>query len=216
MSPLIQGIIKQSPPFFLSIVSQERKEISATCHTLLNTKLSELKESLAEDDSLLHCLEVASEKGAPLWITARPIKEHGFALRKGAFIDAIHLRYGLRPPRLPPNCVCGSNFMIKHALNCKCWGFHIYELRNITTDLLTGTSSDVMMEPPLQPLLGKVFKYHTTITDDNARADIAVSNFWSPCLHSIFDVCVFNPFSSTYNKCSLKTCHKKNEMEKTI
>ena len=219
LSPLIKSIINQSPPFSLSIVSQEKKEISATCHTLLNTKSSELKESLAEDDSLLHCLEVASEKGAPLWITARPIKEHRFALRKGAFIDAIDLRYGLRPPTLPPNCVCGSNFMIKHALNCKCGGFPSIrhnELRNITTDLLTGTSSDVMMEPPLQPLLGKVFKYRTTITDDNARADIAVSNFWSPCLHSFFDVCVFNPFSSTYNKCSLKTCQKKNEMEKTI
>ena len=33
-------------------------------------------------------------------------------------------------------------------------------------------------------------------------------------IRSFFDVHVFNPFSSTYNKCSLKTCHKRNEMEK--
>ena len=81
LSPLIQAIINHSPPSFLSIVEyiSRKKEISATCHTLLNTKLSELKESLAEDDSLLRCLEVASEKGASSWLTARPIKEHAFA-----------------------------------------------------------------------------------------------------------------------------------------
>ena len=195
----------------------QKKEISATHHTLLNTKLSELKESLAEDYSLLCCLEVASEKGASSWLTAKPIKEHGFVLHKGAFIDAIHLRYGLTPPRLPPNCVYGSNFIVEHALNCKCGDFPSIrhnELHDITADLLTETSSDVMMEPLLQSLSGEVFKYRTTITDDNARADIAVSNFWSPCLRSFFDVRVFNLFSSTYNKCSLKQCHKRNEMEK--
>ena len=170
----------------------QKKEISATHHTLLNTKLSELKESLAEDYSLLCCLEVASEKGASSWLTAKPIKEHGFVLHKGAFIDAIHLRYGLTPPRLPPNCVYGSNFIVEHALNCKCGDFPSIrhnELHDITADLLTETSSDVMMEPLLQSLSGEVFKYRTTITDDNARADIAVSNFWFPCLYTFFLWC---------------------------
>ena len=102
---------------------------------------------------------------------------------------------------------------MEHALNYKCGSFpsirHI-ELLDITADLLTETSSDVMMEPSLQPLSDEVFNYRTTITDDNARVDIAVSNFWSPYLHFFFDIRVFNPFSSTYNKCSLK----RNEMEK--
>ena len=72
LSPLIQAIINHSS----SSTSQEKKEISTTRHTLLNTKLSELKESFAEDDSLLCCLELAREKGASSWLTARPIKEH--------------------------------------------------------------------------------------------------------------------------------------------
>ena len=102
------------------------------------------------------------------------------ALHKGAFIDAIHLRYGLTPPRLTINCVCGGNFTVEHALNCKCGGFPSIrhnELRDITADLVTETSSDVMMEPPLQLLSSEVFKYRTTITDDNTGADITVSNF---------------------------------------
>ena len=167
--------------------------------------------------SLLRCLEGTSKKGAFSWLIATPIKEHRFALHKGGFIDAIHLRYGLMPPRLPPNCVCGSNFTVKYALNCKCGDFPSIshnKLRDITADLLTETSSDVMMEPPLHPLSGEVFKYRTTIRDDNARTDIAVSNFWYPCLRFIIDIHVFNPFNSTYNKCSLKMCHKRNEMEK--
>ena len=73
------------------------------------------------------------------------------------------------PLCLPPNCVCGSNFTVEHVLNCKCGGFPSIrhnELRNITADLLTETSSDIMMEPPLQPLSGEVFKVRTTITED--------------------------------------------------
>ena len=36
-------------------------------------------------------MELAQEKGASSWLTTLPIKEHGYALHKGAFKDAIAL-----------------------------------------------------------------------------------------------------------------------------
>ena len=53
---------------------------------------------------------LASEKGSSSWATTLPIADHGFALHKGAFRDALCLRYGWTPPRLPCKCACGASF----------------------------------------------------------------------------------------------------------
>ena len=37
---------------------------------------------------------LAQEKGTSGWLTVLPFEEHGFALHKGAFRDAMALRYG--------------------------------------------------------------------------------------------------------------------------
>ena len=36
-------------------------------------------------------MEVSQEKGASTWLTALPINDHGFALHKSAFRDALSL-----------------------------------------------------------------------------------------------------------------------------
>ena len=116
-------------------------------------------------------LVVASEKGASSWLTTLAIVEHGFALHKGAFIVAICLRYGLTPPHLPSHCICGSSFNIDHAMNCKCGGFPSIrhnEQRNITAELLTEFRSNVLIQPPLQPLTGKQLSHQSSNTEDNA------------------------------------------------
>ena len=38
-------------------------------------------------------VELAQEKCASAWLTVLPIEEHGFALHKGTFRDALTLRY---------------------------------------------------------------------------------------------------------------------------
>lgn len=76
--------------------------------------------------------------------------------------------------------ICGSSLTFEHTLNCKCGGFPSLrhnELRDITANLLTEICPDVHIEPMLQSLSGEQFSYQSAITDDNARSDIAVSNF---------------------------------------
>ena len=63
--------------------------------------------------------------------------------------------------------------------------------------------------------LNQLFRhYQSAITNDNAKADIAVSSFWSSRQHSFLDIRVFNPFSHTYNNSSIKACHRRNEKDK--
>ena len=44
--------------------------------------------------SLQRSMELSQEKGASAWLTSLPIDDHGFALHKSAFRDALSLRYG--------------------------------------------------------------------------------------------------------------------------
>jgi hypothetical protein len=118
----------------------------------------------------------------------------------------------------PPVHACGTAFNIDHALNCHTGGFPSLrhnDLRDITDNLLNETCSDVSVEPILQPLSGENFSYRTANTDDDARADIAASNFWTPRQRSFFDIRVFNPFSSLYKKTSIISGHRRNEQEKS-
>ena len=126
-------------------------------------------------------IEVAAEKGASSWLTTLPVEEHGFYLSKTAFWDAIHLRYGLKPERLPDKCVCGVQFSVEHALTCPHGGFTFVrhnEIRDMTTNLLSEVCHGVKTEPDLQPFTGETLSYQTVNWQENAKLDIRAQGFW--------------------------------------
>ena len=103
-------------------------------------------------------MDAASEKGASNWLTALPIEEQGFILSKSDFRDALHLRYGWHPPRLPSQCVCGKDFSVDHSLSCSHGGYlgiRHNEVRDLLGHLLEETCSNVSLEPALQHLDGE-------------------------------------------------------------
>ena len=67
-------------------------------HQENNVKTSAEAEEIAEllPALLRTAIYQAKEKGSSTWLTALPLVEHGFALHKGAFHDALALRYGCR------------------------------------------------------------------------------------------------------------------------
>ena len=115
-APLVRLILDQSESFILEVdEAQSRMRINARkFHRQHETRTAEdLKQNLPT--KLQRALSICSEKGVSSWLSALPISEHGFVLHKGAFRDALCLRYGWRPSHLPSNCVCGQNFFIEHA-----------------------------------------------------------------------------------------------------
>jgi hypothetical protein len=84
-------------------------------------KLSYVKSTL--NPQKLKLLEAITEKGASNWLSALPLKEHGFYLNKQLFWDSISMRYGLPIARLPAKCACDHVFNVEHALSCKTGGF---------------------------------------------------------------------------------------------
>ena len=61
-------------------------------------------------------IDLAQEKEVSSWLTALPLKEHGFTLHKSVFQDALALRYGWVPSHIPSHCGCGQSFSVQHAL----------------------------------------------------------------------------------------------------
>ena len=114
--------------------------------------------------NLQRSTELSSEKGASTWLTTLPLSDHGFTLQKGAFRDAMCLRYGWLPQQPPSRCVCDQKFLLEHALSCSRGGFPSIrhnEIRDITADLLTETCHGVDTEPCLQPITDEVFSYRS-------------------------------------------------------
>ena len=122
-----------------------------------------VKPQLSPD--LRRLVDLASQKGASSWLTALPLQEHGFALSKGTFRDALRLRYGWQLDNLPTECVCGAAFTPSHALHCPSGGYPTIrhnQVRDFLAPLMGEFCTDVKLEPTLQPLSGETFTRKTT------------------------------------------------------
>ncbi len=114
-----------------------------------------------------------------------------------SFRDAVCLRYGWTPKRLPSKCVCDQKFTIEHALSCHRGGFPSIrhnEVRDITAELFTEVCHRVGTEPLLQPVTKEQLAYKSANREDGARLDVVAENFWGrDKQRAFFDVRVFNP-----------------------
>ena len=159
-------------------------------------------------------LFLSEEKGASTWWTTLPIDEHGFALHKAAFRDALALRYGWRPKGMPVTCACGKSNTVDHALSCPKGVLVITrhnEVRDLTASLLDEVVICVEKEPVLQPLTGEELSSRTAITDNNSRLDIKCRGFWTDGQDAFFDVRVFNPLAPTHHSKTLATLFRAQE-----
>ena len=95
-------------------IRQKRREQATTDASSLRGELT---------PTLQKAMDLARERGSSSWLTSLPLEEHGFVLHKGAFVDALALRYGWVPSRTPSSCECGASFTVEHVLSCPRGGF---------------------------------------------------------------------------------------------
>ena len=132
--PLKDAILMQSKEYSYDVLSSQLSAKSKI-HRLRRQQSKQQADILKQNlpDSLKRTMDLASEKSASSWLTTLPKEEYGFTLHKGAFHDALALRYGWHPSRVLSNCSCGSTFSVEHTLSCN-RGFTILqhnELRDL-------------------------------------------------------------------------------------
>ena len=181
-APLVTLILEQShsyPTEAKAEQTEEKKKARTSRRRRDLSAANELEDKLPSN--LRRAMTASKEKGASSWLSILPIAEHGFALHKGAFRDALCLRYGWRPPHLPSHCVCGKQLTVEHAMSCSRGGFPSIrhnEIRDITADLLSEVCHNVGTEPCLQP----VGPIETSYSDANHAVLHAktTGNIWDP------------------------------------
>ena len=179
---LTEAILRQEFQYTEEVIAHQleaKRELQKLRRDLATQTSEQLKKSLPH--SLQRSIDLAQEKGASSWLTSLPIAEFGFTLHKGAFHNALALRYNWQPLQAPSTCECGAKFSVEHALSCPKGGFPSLrhnEIRDLTANLLTEVCSDVCIEPELQPLTGEVLTGATSNVQDGARLDIAINTFW--------------------------------------
>ena len=164
--------------------------------------------------------EEISSRGASSWLTALPLKEHGFVLNKQEFRDALLLRYNLPFEGLPSVCACGKANTLEHCLSCALGGY-VYlrhnNIRDLTANLLVEAGcTDVTIEPQLLPITGETFQFKSTITVNSARLDVSARNVWSDRDKVYTDIRVFNSLAPTNFSQPLNNTIKRHEREKVL
>ena len=77
--------------------------------------------------------------------------------------------------------------------------------------MLVEVTSDVKVEPTLQPLSGKEIKGNQS---DKVRSDISATGFWIRGQRAFFDIRVFDPNAQRHQSKTLRKCYEINEQEK--
>jgi len=117
--PIVECVLQQlkslSPHVFDRQHAIFRDLIKNKCQALTDAAKSIHCQCPSDLQHIMNCLQ---EKGSSSWLTSLPIEQYGFVLHRGDFTDALSLRYGWTPPRLPSHCVCGSEFSTSHAFSC--------------------------------------------------------------------------------------------------
>ena len=218
-SPLVTLILQQTLSFNSDVIDAQhlaKSEVISSKRQVEKERTASVCDSLPPD--LKRIISLSSEKGASSWLSSLPVEEHGFALHKGAFRDALYLRYRWLPSGLPVNCACGQGFSVDHALNCPTGGYPTLrhnELRDFTAEILSEVCSDVCTEPHLQPLSGETLTYATANVEDGARLDVSATGFWGGRHQkAFFDVKVFNPNASSYRGSQISSLYRKFEKDK--
>ena len=212
-------ILSQDPEYGLETVEKQleaKAQVRRENNERTSTQAIETRKCMP--DSLQRAMDLASEKGASAWLTALPLMDHGFALHKRGFHDALAIRYGWTPSEMPSTCVCGSKSSVEHALSCAKGGFPSIrhnEIRDMTATLLTEVCHGVCIELGLQPVPSEALTGATANHQDGARLDITASGFWGGTYErTFFDVRVFNPHAPSNRQPSLASSYRRHEQTK--
>ena len=215
--PLVWSILKQSEESGFETEAQQKQVQRYVKDANKHRNEEDMKETLGLlTSSTQTAVILAQQKGASAWLGTLPIEEHGLALHKGAFRDALALRYGWQPNGLPATCACGKANNVQHVLSCMKGGLPIHrhnDIRDLTASLMEEVSTSTETEPALQPLSSEMMHGLSANIQDDSRVD-RCRGFWNPQQNAFFDVRVFNPLASSNQTPALSTVFMRHEREK--
>ena len=192
---------------------RQKKEVHRRRCSQHSDAAGHLKQSLSS--TLQRSMALAEESGSFSWFTALPVAEFGFTLHKSAFCDALFLRHGWLPTRIPNECECGTQFSVEHILSYPKGDFPSIrqnKIRDLTANLMSEVCNDVYIEPHLQPITGEHLprghREHPRRCLNGYCYKQAMGDRYE---RTYFDVGIFNPHATSNRQTNLSACYRKHE-----
>lgn len=192
----------------------------------LKSILSDLEPSLART------IRRGTETG--LWLTVLPNRVNRTQLSSQEFTDALCLRYGQEPSRLPAKCDgCGKAFSIRHGLECKTGGLIIQRHNEVVEELtqllqIATTGGLVRLEPLIntesitakrqssqdEATASRIPSQRSRHGDDALRGDILVRGLFENGSDTILDVRITDVDSASSKSIAPEKALERHEREK--
>ena len=156
------------------------------------------------------------KKAHPTGLQLFLFKDMDFDLNKWEFRDAVTLQYDWPILDNPSVCVCGSMFIVDHAMICLQGGLVIQchnEIRDLQAELLDMVCYDVQVKPAPQPITGEELARGTNQAPD-AHLGIDCRGCWERQRAAFFDIGVCHPNADSYRDLSPKQIYRIHENEK--
>ena len=131
---------------------------------------------------LLRSVNQSRDKGASSWLTAVLLVDNGLVLNEQELRDSLRLKYNMPLSGLPSKCVRGGKYAVCHALSRKKEGFVAQRHDGVHNQLASRVgkvSTNIKVEPQLQPLDNERFKLRSAVKSPEARLDLKAGGFWS-------------------------------------
>ena len=126
--PLVDLILQQCVTLPHDVIDSQcviLKQLSQAKH---QSQVDTVQSVLAHSPHNLRlALECCQDKGTSSWLSAIPIEQHGFALHKTDFTDALCLRHGWIPPHLRTFSLCLRQSLYRFSLfqlPTRCFSHH--------------------------------------------------------------------------------------------
>ena len=217
IAPFVDRIVHQEHHFGECHIVQRNTKVKIRYRKRMQQNVEAKNLQIQLPSTLQPSMELSKEKGASTWLSSLPIDDHGFALHKSSFRDALSPLW-LFATESTFSLHLWPSFNIDHALTCKTGGFPAIrhnEVRDITAFLLTEVCHGVTIEPYLQPLTGEVMSHKTAVTEEGAHLDGAMYGFWGSRFEKAFvDIRVFNPCAQSNHRSPLASVYRRHEQEK--
>ena len=211
--PLIDAIISGKG----NILAIEAKcsELRADTAHKEDMRKKDLSTALIEEQpAMSRIFDLNTEKGASVWLSAKPYTWLGFELSKQEFTDAVALRYEFTIPDLPSQCQCGKPNSADHALSCPLGGYSILRHNEVRDCLAEVAKHAGMAAVETERHLLPVGTFPLPLTANHApdaRMDVFCLGLWGKLQKSYIDVRIFHPGAPSYRSKTLKSLYSSQE-----
>ena len=184
-----------------------------------DSKIASIQEDSTIDPALKRAFKRASSFPSGHFLLVKPLTRNGATLTAAEFRDGVDLRYGRKPPDLPPECYAcadGLPLTLQHSLTCKKGGGIVGRHDIVATSLATIAEAAVSKAKVKKECMVRPNPARGRDGPPGLFSDVRIMGLKpkEPAKSVDIDVRMFYPDAASAESSSIQALLKRNETDK--